>query len=72
MRQPHSWMEYQYRFAGDNSNNKMWVRDGNSIHQLSNGSFGIIVKGELQKYSYNTFVEAQDIIDAYENDNTLQ
>lgn len=44
--QPHTWMEYQWRFRSANDNNKMWVRDDERIHQVSNGSY-IIALGDI-------------------------
>lgn len=63
MNQPHSWMEYQWRFKSANDNNKMWIRDDERIHQTSNGSF-IIAFGDIWYDDvFNTFEEAVKMFD---------
>jgi hypothetical protein len=71
MRQTHSWYEYQYRFSGDNDNNRMWIRDSDRIHQVSNGNFLAVINNEWFIDSFNSFEEAQAAIDEETNDNTL-
>lgn len=66
--QTHSWMTYQYRFAGANDNNKMWMRDDERIHQLSNGAFVVAIADQWHGDVYNTFEEAQAFLDKSAND----
>jgi hypothetical protein len=68
--QPHSWMEYQYRFAGANDNYKMWVRDDERIHQVANGAFVPSIQDQWFEQSFNTFEEAQKFLDMFANDKT--
>lgn len=70
MRQPHSWMEYRYRFASANNDNyKMWIRDEFRIYQIANGSYFAAFNTEPFDGYFNTFEEAKTVIDNFENDN---
>lgn len=68
MKAIHSWSEYQYRFVSTNDNNKMWMRDDENIYQLSNGMFKASLNGEWFIDSFNSFKEAQSVLEE-ENDN---
>lgn len=69
MKQPHSWMEYQYRFSGNNDNNKMWIRDTDRIYQTSNNRYFISVDDTWYEGLYETFDEANEMITQVRNDN---
>lgn len=69
MKQPHSWMEYQYRFVSDNDNNKMWMRDTDRIYQTSNNKFFIAVDDTWYGELHDSFDAASQIIDQVKNDN---
>lgn len=56
-------MEYQWRFKGANDNNKMWVRDDERIHQMSNGSFSIAFGDVWYDDVFNTFEDAVKMFD---------
>ena len=62
--QSHTWMPYQYRFAGANDNNKMWMRDDQRVHQLSNGSYVTANSTTWHDIPYNSFEEAQKYFDS--------
>lgn len=72
MRQPHSWMEYQYRISGANDNHKMWIKDEFRIHQIANGSYYAVQNSDQLDGYYDTFEEAKEGVNKYENDNLLQ
>lgn len=63
-KQPHSWMEYQYRISGSNDNNKMWIRDSERIHQASNGAYCYVINGEWSNFQYNSFEETKKAVDS--------
>ena len=68
--QPHSWMEYQYRFANSaaNDNYRMWIRDDERIHQVANGSYIVAIGKEWIDGHFETFQEAEAILkDEYED-----
>ena len=69
MQQPHTWMEYQYRFAGDNDNKKMWIKDEYRIFQIANGSYYASFLEEPFDGYYNNFKEAEAVVNKFENDN---
>mgnify|MGYP000600804135 CR=1 FL=1 len=69
MKQPHSWMEYQYRFTSDNDNNKMWVRDTDRIYQTSNNKFFVAVDETWYDALHDTFDDAQTFLNGPKNDN---
>lgn len=68
-RQPHSWMEYQYRMAGANDNHKMWIRDNERIHHCANGSYIAAIEGDWLDEGFSSFEEAQKFLDEQGNDN---
>ena len=68
--QPHSWMEYQYRFANSaaNDNYRMWIRDDERIHQVANGSYIVAIGSEWIDGHFSSFKEAESILeDEYED-----
>ena len=69
MKQPHSWMEYQYRFTSDNDNNKMWMRDTDRIYQTSNNKYFIAVDKTWYGELHDSFDSAQKMIEQVKNDN---
>lgn len=69
MKQPHSWMEYQYRFASDNDNNRMWMRDTDRIYQTSNNRYFIAVDETWYEGLYDSFDAASKMVDQVKNDN---
>jgi hypothetical protein len=68
-RQPHTWIEYQYHIKGDNDNKKMWIKDEYRIFQNANGGYFASVLNEYFDENYNTFKEAEEAINKFENDN---
>jgi hypothetical protein len=69
MKQPHSWMEYQYRFVSDNDNNRMWMRDTDRIYQTSNNRYFIAIDENWYEDLYDSFDEAKKMVDQVKNDN---
>ena len=61
MRQQHTWVEYQYRYQGDNDNNKMWINDSERIYQLSNGKFSVIIADTNVEELFDTFDDAVNV-----------
>lgn len=67
MKAVHSWMEYQYKFANANDNCKMWMKNDQRIHQLSNGAYMTADDaGWREDKFFDTFEEAEK---AFDNDN---
>jgi hypothetical protein len=54
-------MEYQYRYQGDNDNNKMWINDSERIYQLSNGKFSVIISDTSVEELFDTFEDAVNV-----------
>ena len=67
--QPHSWMQYYYRFNNANDNNKMWIRDDQRIHQQNDGTFITANSTVWHDAVYNSFAEAEKFLDQLGNDN---
>jgi hypothetical protein len=58
-------MEYQYRFANSaaNDNYRMWIRDDERIHQIANGSYIVAIGSEWIDGHFNSFKEAESILE---------
>lgn len=61
--QKHTWKEYQYRHANDNTDaRRMWMRNEDLIFEVADGRFITANTAERHEGFYSSFEEAVDKI----------